>query len=388
MSDDTWWLEDEDLDSEQRVINNLPNHGSHLITGPPGSGKTNLLLFRAAYISNSGKPNVLLLMFNRSLRDFVARGAYYYKLDATKIQTIQTWGLRFLREHNIPVDDLPGDFLASRREIASRIDSIVKKKPRLAGSIECILVDEVQDCLPEEISLFFLLAVDVCFAGDERQRIYSGDDVFEVLKRKALNLHILTRHYRNGQEICRAADVVGKTAGLSPLLPMCNYPEASNRSKTEFFPCVSQLEEHQAVITKLTQELKAYPGEMIAVAAPRREESNQFLDFLETSPIADRIIQDKNISAADSEQCIYVSTFHDVKGLEFRTVHLIDMQLISRLRDAQKRIAFTAMTRAKTLLSIYYIDRMPSYLQQTEVEFKPMSIRPTPSSLFPGRKKS
>jgi len=42
-----WWVGSSELDSDQRTIISLPPDNSVLVTGPPGSGKTNLLLLRA-----------------------------------------------------------------------------------------------------------------------------------------------------------------------------------------------------------------------------------------------------------------------------------------------------------------------------------------------------
>ncbi len=46
---ETWWVAEGDLDDDQKKIAALPAKRSHLITGPPGCGKTNLLLLRAKY---------------------------------------------------------------------------------------------------------------------------------------------------------------------------------------------------------------------------------------------------------------------------------------------------------------------------------------------------
>jgi superfamily I DNA/RNA helicase len=47
---DSWWRELGDLNDEQRNVIKLPAEGSFLVNGPPGSGKTNLLLLRANYL--------------------------------------------------------------------------------------------------------------------------------------------------------------------------------------------------------------------------------------------------------------------------------------------------------------------------------------------------
>ena len=56
--DETWWRSPDQLDPDQQEIVSLPLEGSHLVVGPPGSGKTNLLLLRASYLARAGFPNI------------------------------------------------------------------------------------------------------------------------------------------------------------------------------------------------------------------------------------------------------------------------------------------------------------------------------------------
>ena len=70
----TWWLDITALDEDQKNVIELPATGDYLILGPPGSGKTNLLLLRAEYLIGTGKPNLFVLMYNEPLHDFVVRG--------------------------------------------------------------------------------------------------------------------------------------------------------------------------------------------------------------------------------------------------------------------------------------------------------------------------
>lgn len=78
----------------------------------------------------------------------------------------------------------------------------------------------------------------------------------------------------------------------------------------------------------------------------------------------------------------------EIKGLEFRTVHLGLMQHLWRLGDTQKRVAFTAMTRAKTSLSVYFTGKIPGYLEAAQATVEPPKNAPDLASLFPKGKKA
>ncbi|HEX7379931.1 MAG TPA: hypothetical protein VF278_22600, partial [Pirellulales bacterium] len=95
----TWWVGKNDLDADQRNIIRLLPDESALITGPPGCGKTNLLLLRANYLHLAGKRNLVVVVFTRSLREFIARGANQYDFPGSKIMTCRQWQLDLLRQY-------------------------------------------------------------------------------------------------------------------------------------------------------------------------------------------------------------------------------------------------------------------------------------------------
>ena len=84
---ETWWVEEADLDKAQREVIDLPKDGSFLVKGPPGSGKSNLLLLRANFLTLSQKSNIAIIVFNTTLREFMRSGASRYQFDSEKIIT-------------------------------------------------------------------------------------------------------------------------------------------------------------------------------------------------------------------------------------------------------------------------------------------------------------
>jgi KaiC/GvpD/RAD55 family RecA-like ATPase len=122
---ETWWVKPEQLDDDQKAVVELPRDKSYLVMGPPGSGKTNLVLLRANYLVRSGKPNILILVLTRTLREFMVSGSKTYAFAEDKIQTSVNWGKEFLWQHGVKFDD-SGDFEAVRESLCAEIDKVVR----------------------------------------------------------------------------------------------------------------------------------------------------------------------------------------------------------------------------------------------------------------------
>ena len=388
MADGSWWVDAKELDDDQSDVIGLAADGNFLVVGPPGSGKTNLLLLRASYLVDSQRPNVAVLMFTRSLRDFVVRGSGHYAVAEEKIQTITRWERSILREHDIAIDrNKP--FEEMRKAHAASLAEIFDKKPALCQHLDCILVDEVQDCLPEEIELFFRAAKNVFFVGDHRQQIYAKNGILDIITPR-VKKHELTKHYRNGEVICKVADVIGKNFGEPPLIDSCNYDETKAKSSATFETCNDQAELNEKLAARLAQQLKAYPDELLGVACPTNDDVKQVRQALEASKLvaANLLAEGELDDAFDGGKRIFICTMHEAKGLEFRALHLPYAEHLSKMRETQKRLAFTSVTRAKTSLSVYNIDALPGYFEQAREKVAPPKAPPKLSDLFhTGKKK-
>ena len=86
--ENTWWVGPDDLIPEQSDLIELPADKSFLIKGPPGSGKTNLLLLRANFLALGGHVNLRVVVFTRMLQSFLAAGAKQYDFKASRITTL------------------------------------------------------------------------------------------------------------------------------------------------------------------------------------------------------------------------------------------------------------------------------------------------------------
>ena len=73
LMNETWWVNSGRLDDDQKSVLRADPRENLLITGPPGSGKTNILILRANYVK-SVLPRALFITFTRTLAEFIRSG--------------------------------------------------------------------------------------------------------------------------------------------------------------------------------------------------------------------------------------------------------------------------------------------------------------------------
>ena len=378
-----WWVGPDELNEEQRNVLSLPLDDDFLIKGPPGSGKTNLLLLRGNYLYRAGQQNIAILVFTRTLRNFIASGADQYAFPNDLVQTSRKWAQTLLFEYGYR-PEFPEKFDEQRAYVIDCLNQLMREQ-----NVECvydaILLDEAQDYLPEEIAIFRRLARRVFAVADSRQKIYEGHDGLSELE-KQVECFRLHYHYRNGLKICRFADGLARdVADYEPLEATCNYDETARPSSVDHVECKDLQEQSTRIIDSLGVQLKAYPGEMIGVVSPRKSEVEILWEQIYAAGFGDISVLQLGGEHADfrDDTRICVATCHAVKGLEFRALHFAGCEYLKKFRH-QRRLAYMAATRAKTSLSIYYSGRLPGYFQGAIAQMNPATQLPDLSDIFGG----
>src|SRR5687767_2162771 len=104
----TWWLGESELKDEQKDVIEIAPTTSFLLLGPPGSGKTNILLLRANYLHLSNMPNLAVIVFTKTLQKFIAMGADRYDFPVGKVVTSRKWQQDLLSRYGVTVPKLAG----------------------------------------------------------------------------------------------------------------------------------------------------------------------------------------------------------------------------------------------------------------------------------------
>ncbi|MBC8029913.1 MAG: ATP-dependent helicase [Pyrinomonadaceae bacterium] len=378
---ETWWVDPKDLNDEQRSIIELPLGGSHLITGPPGSGKTNLLLLRANYMTLADQPNVLILVFTKTLQEFIASGGRQYAFSGTKVQTCMKWEQGFLHSFGVTLAP-PSNFEDKRLYYLLQVQKLLS-----AGKgkefYDAIFLDEAQDYLPDEIRVFKTLAKVIFASAHSKQKIYDGVDTTPLLESLTDQQHKLHYHYRIGRRICKLADALVTGHEIELLLPASNYNEVERPSSVEDIRCANLDEEIAKITEALSVQVRAYPDELLGVISPGKETAVRIWEALaetDLGPISVLQISGEH-APFESGTRICVATVHSAKGLEFRALHIAECNDFDSRRH-ERNLAYTAITRAKTSLSLYSSEPLPGYLEKALRALEPLSDLPNLAQVF------
>jgi superfamily I DNA/RNA helicase len=353
---ETWWVNPSQLDAQQTAILTATADITLLIVGPPGSGKTNILMLRANYVRPVG-PRQLFLTFTRSLAEHLRSGPNVGRADQIQREEISTfmgWARNLIRNHGGNLPEETDNFDDNRRATAEAMQKVIESE-QLGELYDVIFVDEVQDFWASELNLIRRLANRINFAGDSRQRIWNHREGLRTASGMADKTVELTLHYRIGEKICEYADqILPPKADQAPLLEGCNYPERLRPSSVEAVQCSDQAEMARLCAEKVKEQLRYITDEPIGVIGPFHEALDAFMDAARADPILRSVTlrqKSNDYQAYDESSHVRVMTVHSAKGSEFRAVHLLEGEAF---KTHNRELAFTAVTRAKTEVSVYH----------------------------------
>jgi superfamily I DNA/RNA helicase len=352
----SWWRSDTELDDDQRKFILLPERGRYALVGPPGSGKTNLLLLRAQFLAGTGASNVLVVTYTATLADFIRSGISKGPLTRDQVMTYHSWANRHVQEFlNIQVVKKGSEFDEdTRADLLEKLE-IAHKKPNSRRLYDAILVDEAQDLTRREVELLCTLSSNVCVCGDSRQSVYNRDGL-EAIETLNLRKHVLKHHFRIGPAIARAADRLMPVAeGDKSLESLANYPEkdlGKSRALIRDFP--DRARQFDAMVETLEIQLSAYKDESIGILCGLNATLEELQSRLEGSPLADRFCVPRTEKEGFlSSKPIKLMTIHSSKGAEFRAVHVFGAEDLRNYPLNARSVSYTAITRAKTSLDVY-----------------------------------
>jgi len=378
----TWWVDEGDLLPEQLQVLSEDLAKDLLLSGPPGSGKTNLLLLRANHLMLAAPDaEFYIVCFTSLLQNFVRTGADLYLFPANRIVTQRRLLEQVLSDHgHLPKRTMGESYDARDAALKAAMQDIMETG---AGrhSYPVLFVDEAQDYSDVDLEIFKYLAKNLSCAADLRQGIYGAGTAGTPWLQQH-QWHATTTlqfHYRVAPAILEVADkIMDGKFDHKPMLGSHQYK--GDPGTVEVVAGLELTDQIKAAIPKIAKQLAVYPGQAIGVLVPHRTDVDQVVDqMLDAGELAGKVT---NAMSRDFDPSlpVWVSTVHSAKGLEFRCAHMVAADQLADFRAHERRLVFTAVTRAKTALTIYHHKPLHAFFAAALA--KPSSEKITVKKLF------
>lgn len=362
----------QDLSDEQRSVMNLELNRNHVIRGAPGTGKSVLALYRAQAAIREDM-NVMMIMFNNTLRSYTEQAADQLSIPATRISTLHAWFTGFFRQRfGRGAPTLPPQPGTTFREIdwAQCVDIALRTDVGARDDGLHVIIDEGQD-FPREAYLFLrLAAASVTVFADENQRI-SGHNTTVRQICDAVGVEgpsELTRNYRNALPIAEVAAHfdAGMRGGVTQL---------GGPPKKGGVPRLASARPDPSGITRIAQYVRniqrRQPAWHIGVLLPEGRQQVAYYDALDEVGVdglgiysSKRGIMAGKAEIDFGEPGVRVLNHKSAKGLEFDLVLLPELQTMRSPGEINfVRTMYVLCSRARLGLVLAYRGQLPAGLQ-------------------------
>lgn len=339
----------QELSKEQLEIYNLPLKGKYLVTGPPGTGKTVMALYRARMYDISGiRPQ--LLMYNNTLKDYTKNAADSLNIRGY-VHTFHSWFCRLFykltRRFAPKVDQYVYDWNQIMLILAT---AHIRNKPAL-------LLDEGQDLPPAFYTSLMFIADHLTIFADENQQITERNNstLDEIRKHARICTEDelkLTRNYRNTKEIARLARCfyVGLETGMPDL------PERSGEK-----PVVERTSSLEGAADYIARYERTYFHQSIGVLVPNTNLQDRLLQLLRSRKTKNPVqfyswIRKEESNLDFTKPGIQLLCYESAKGLEWDTLFMPELQAFPHgLEDARtKMLLYVLLSRPRDHLYLLY----------------------------------
>ena len=367
------------LDEAQARIALRLKPGHQIIKGPPGSGKTLVLVHHCSHLHKfRGTRRILFVCYNIALVSYLKRLVHEKGLGTgeTGIYIYHFFHLcSLVLGEPLHYENEEGDYYAC---IVEETLSRLSEGRHVVEPFDAVFVDEAQDFSNEMLrALLYLLKEggDLIIALDPHQDLYRRKKAWSALGIQAAGrVHHLQKAYRNTAEIHEFARCfLGPEKDQAQQLAL-DLAFHGERPLVKPFPAMEQVEEflvrdiEESLATgefkrseiALIYDDKVYGGE--GFAYDNRALPMRLLRRLEEAGIpASWVSQDvraKEMFDVTTDRVSLIS-IHSSKGLDFELVYLVGMD---RLRGTEKprpdlhMLTYVAMTRARYRLVIPYVE--------------------------------
>lgn len=349
-----WLLPRLDLTPEQLRVVEMPPYEHRVIIGPPGSGKTQVLIHRADYLSSTydvDSEQYRVFVFTNVVKQYIKSGAQFLGLSEEVVSTFDHWCRLVYERHvarRLPRRNRGIDF----DQIRCAVLELFQKKSELQKTLSFVLVDEGQDLTPQVYEILSLAAQHITVFVDPQQKIFengaSESYILNKLNLKKCNATLLGA-YRNAPYVARLASYfIGDDRKRDQYLAQVNT-EQKIREKPLCYVAPDFNKEMDRLAEIVSQ--RQIMNERIGIIVPTNRQLYGFTKGLEDRGVA----VEKAVARSESGGCDFgnatpkIATYYSAKGLTFDSVLLprLTEASFSWIEDSTRmRLFFVGIARA------------------------------------------
>jgi superfamily I DNA/RNA helicase len=349
------------LTPHQLEVVEKPFRENRIVVGPAGSGKTQVLIHRAAYLAEACSvppEKYLLFVFTDIAREYLGSASTHLSLSWDSITTFDNW-CRLFYENYIS-RDLPRTYTNLRIDYAKirlRISEELKRRKKIPNLLEFALVDDGQDLAPEAFEIFKIMARHITVFADFQQKIVENQTtestISSTLQTEGARDSLLGTH-RNAPQVAKLASCF-----ISEERAKQDYLNRSAaRKKIKELPqCFSapSLEKEMDLLAE-TLKMRLSKHERVGIIVPTPLLLHNLVKELKKRgvPVEKAIEPDaQNVfhDAFDFENNVpKIATNHTAKGLTFDSVFLPQLTEEGFLKfnsPTRLRMLFMGIARAR-----------------------------------------
>ena len=338
----------EDLSKEQDLIYNLDLDGNYIVSGPPGTGKSVMALYRAQVLTFDDREPAVL-MYSKVLQQYTEQAANEVEV-AGYVTTFHKWFWNFWRTHyrNSPPTMAGNSYENDWAEIAQQF---MTNPPELGG-LSDLIVDEGQDLSLAFFRIVRFVARNITVFADENQQLFDNNTTLREIETGigAKEHMVLRRNYRNTAEI--AAVAANYYAGTPTGIPS---PPERHGDK----PTLRQYASVDEFTDFVARYVKARTNLTIGIACPNQNIQRRLYRELESRklpiPVQAYMSNNRSHSVLDFDSpAVTLVHYKSLKGLEFDTLFVPELQQVTMdpTSAATRMMFYVVMSRARDELHL------------------------------------
>jgi len=343
-----WLVHQSELTPEQLRAVGLDPAEHRIIVGPPGSGKTLILLHRARHLLDLwhvAPERFRIFVFTKALKEYIRSALFLLDLPEDCVTTFDAWCRDFYKAHirgPLPRDGKEIDFPGIRRRVLREIQGNLFGVPKY----DFVLVDEGQDLDSIAFDIIRAISNHVTVCIDHKQQIYEGrsseTDILQRIGLRRRNMELLGAFRCCPFIVAMASELLSDPRERQVFINQAKTVQTERETPLLYLGTDFEDEKRRLIeILKVRQS----KGEKVAILLPQRRQVFGF-----AKGIREAGLEIETPEKMDFQNDIpKIMSYYSAKGLTFDTVLLPRLVRSSfpRISDSRvMKLLFVGITRA------------------------------------------